>query len=115
MSETKMPCKYCEDGDTPAVIDRDGVLSSLSGYSGCWAHSYEDDWWPCQRKAAEEHAVVARFNRLFRHAEASPKVKTVGEALYVVIIAADDSGEPEDFLARVVEVLVSQCMEMTSQ
>ncbi len=54
-----MYCKSCSEGDEPVLLDVDGVLCSVSGEPGCWGHSYEDTWWPCQRKAAEEHAVVA--------------------------------------------------------
>ena len=53
-----MDCRWCEQGDKPTVLDIDGVLSSLSGKPGCWGHAHEDNWWPCQRKAAEEHAIV---------------------------------------------------------
>ena len=56
-----MFCKWCKEGNEPAVLDIDGVLSSVSGTPGCWGHSYEDDWWPCQRKAAEEHAIIANL------------------------------------------------------
>lgn len=104
---TIITCKYCDAGDTPTVIDRDGVLSSLSGQPGCWGHSYGDDWWPCQRKAAEEHAIVERLTRMSE----VPTPTTVGEALFAVIIAADRSGSPEAFCARVVDVLVRKCMK----
>lgn len=56
-----MWCKSCDEGDEPNVLDIDGVRSSISGTPGCWAHAYEDDWWPCQRKAAEEHAIVDKL------------------------------------------------------
>ncbi len=57
----KVGCKWCDKGDEPTVLDRDGVLSSISGQPGLWAHAYEDNWWPCQRKAAEEHAILGRI------------------------------------------------------
>lgn len=56
-------CRWCDAGDEPTVLDRDGVSSSISGQPGVWAHAYEDSWWPCQRKAAEEHAEVERLRR----------------------------------------------------
>ncbi|MEE9185231.1 MAG: hypothetical protein V3U39_12270 [Acidimicrobiia bacterium] len=43
------------------MVDRDGVEASISGQPGCWAHACEDEWWPCQRKAAEEHAEIKRL------------------------------------------------------
>lgn len=49
-----MWCKYCDEGDTPHVFDIDGVRSSLSGQPGCWAHAYEDNWCPCQRRGRTE-------------------------------------------------------------
>ncbi len=56
-----MFCKWCDEGNEPAVLDVDGVLSSVSGNPGCWCHSEGDSWWPCYRKAAEEHAIVAKL------------------------------------------------------
>lgn len=56
-----MWCKTCEEGDAPHVLDVDGVRSELSGKEGVWAHAHEDNWWPCQRKAAEEHAIVDKL------------------------------------------------------
>ncbi len=56
-----MYCKWCNEGNEPVVLDIDGVLSSVSGTPGCWGHNYEDTWWPCERKAAEEHAIVAKL------------------------------------------------------
>ncbi len=58
-----MWCKSCAEGNEPHVLDIDGLRSENTGKPGCWGHSYEDHWWPCQRKAAEEHAVVALLPR----------------------------------------------------
>lgn len=60
-----MFCKYCDEGNEPTVLDIDGVQSSISGQPGIWGHAYEDDWWPCQRKAAEEHAEIKRLREEF--------------------------------------------------
>jgi len=40
-------CAWCAKGDEPAMLDKNGVLCSLSGTPGQLAHSYGDDWWPC--------------------------------------------------------------------
>ncbi len=58
-----MWCKSCDkEGQDPQLLDIDGVLASVSGATDvCWGHSHEDDWWPCQRKAAEEHAKIQRL------------------------------------------------------
>ena len=58
MSDKPFPCKSCDEGDEPVLLDIDGVRCCVGGNAGCWAHAHEDDWWPCQRKAAEEHAMV---------------------------------------------------------
>lgn len=55
-----MVCKTCEEGDLERVfLDRDGVLSSLSGGPGMWAHAYEDSWWPCTKEAA--YAIEGQY------------------------------------------------------
>lgn len=59
-----MDCKWCDAGDEPSVLDRDGVQVEISGQPGLWAHAHEDSWWPCQRKAAEEHAEIERLQTL---------------------------------------------------
>lgn len=41
-------CTYCQEGDVPQLLDRDGVLSLLSGEQGTWCHSYDIYWWPCK-------------------------------------------------------------------
>ena len=56
-----MPCTSCDEGNEPHLLDIDGVRCSVSGTPGCWGHAYEDDWWPCQRKAAEEHAIIDKL------------------------------------------------------
>ena len=67
MSE-EMYCHWCDD-DEPQLLDIDGVRGDVSGSKVvCWAHAYEDDWWPCQRKAAEEHAEVERLQAVLRAA-----------------------------------------------
>ena len=53
-----MDCLWCNRGEEPALLDVDGVRCDVSGNLGCWAHSHEDGWWPCARKAAEEHAKL---------------------------------------------------------
>ena len=54
-----MWCQHCDEGDVPHLVDIDGVRGSKSGSDDvCWAHSYEDDWVPCQARAAEDHAEV---------------------------------------------------------
>lgn len=54
-----MPCEQCEDEffGEPALLNIHGMVASKDE-PACWGHSYEDNWWPCQRKAAEEHALV---------------------------------------------------------
>ncbi len=61
-----MWCKSCEEGDVPHVLDIDGLRAANTGKEGVWAHAYEDDWWPCQRKAAEEHAIVGKLPKCWR-------------------------------------------------
>ena len=57
-----MSCEQCEDEHfgEPALLNIHGMLAS-EGEPACWGHSYEDDWWPCQKKAAEEHAMVGKL------------------------------------------------------
>ena len=43
-----MTCKYCEAGDEVKLLDKDGVLCSISGESGTWCHAYEEYWWACE-------------------------------------------------------------------
>ena len=56
-------CKWCST-DEPSVLDQDGVQVAISGQPGLWAHAYEDSWWPCTRKAAEEHAEIERLREI---------------------------------------------------
>lgn len=70
-----MSCRWCDEGDEPVLLDIDGVLSSVSGTPGCWGHSYEGNWWPCQRKAAEEHALL---DQLPKTADDVPVVPGMG-------------------------------------
>lgn len=86
-----MPCQLCDDDDwpDPTVLDINGILSSLSGEPGCWAHAYEDDWWPCQRKACEEHAEVERLRRALQYivaVQVDPKGKR-GKPLFQALMS----------------------------
>lgn len=64
-----MYCKWCNEGNEAALLDINGVRCDVSGSEeGCWGHAYErrkgenrGGWWPCQRKAAEEHALVDKL------------------------------------------------------
>lgn len=58
MSEKLFPCKWCDAGDEPELLDEDGVKCSVSGKPGFWCHANSGEWWPCERKAAEEHAIA---------------------------------------------------------
>lgn len=60
---TQMPCQYCdnEEEGPPALLNIHGMNRQLPGEAVCWGHSHEEDWWPCQRKAAEEHAALKRL------------------------------------------------------
>ncbi len=66
-------CKWCDAGDEPSVLDRDGVQVDISGQPGLWAHAYEDSWWPCTRKAAEEHAEIERLRKQLKYIDEYPE------------------------------------------
>lgn len=61
--DSKMECPYCYQDSEPSLLNFDGVNSELPGDPVYWGHAYEgeNDWWPCQRKAAEEHAALLRL------------------------------------------------------
>lgn len=40
-------CEWCDKGDKPKVLDKDGVLSFISGESGTLCHAYKEYWWAC--------------------------------------------------------------------
>lgn len=58
-----MQCPYCYDDNKPSLLNFDGAQDTLPGEPVCWGHAYEgeNDWRPCQRKAAEEHAALVRL------------------------------------------------------
>ncbi len=43
-----MGCKYCKDNE-PHILDKDGVLSSVSGLPGRWAHATLDGHLGCEK------------------------------------------------------------------
>lgn len=47
------PCKWCNDGDTPKLLDCDGTLITITGKPGVLCHAYDVYWWPCLRFGAE--------------------------------------------------------------
>jgi hypothetical protein len=49
MKKVTTDCEWCDRGDTPDLLDCDGVKSSISGQPGILSHAYEDAWWPCPR------------------------------------------------------------------
>ena len=55
-----MWCKWCDEkGDEPTLLDIHGVRREVTdNIDVCWGHAREDNWWPCQRKACEEHAEI---------------------------------------------------------
>lgn len=67
-------CGWCDSGDRPELLDKDGVLSSLSGEPGTWCHAWDVYWWPCkaptvaEREAAYQAALklVERIERNLR-------------------------------------------------
>lgn len=58
----QMECEQCDDEhfDDPALLNVHGMIAS-EGEPACWGHSYEDDWWPCPRKASEEHRLMGEL------------------------------------------------------
>jgi hypothetical protein len=41
-------CKWCAQGIALALLDADGVLTSVSGKPGTVQHHSDDRWWPCE-------------------------------------------------------------------
>jgi hypothetical protein len=59
-------CKDCEIGDIPKLLDRDGVLSSLSGEPGTWCHAHEEFYWPCPARISKRYRDPASEQVLSR-------------------------------------------------
>lgn len=59
MTDTsKRPCPGCERGETPALLDADGTLSSISGRPGKPGHGIDDFYWFCSDyKSAAREAI----------------------------------------------------------
>jgi hypothetical protein len=41
-------CPSCREGQTPKLLDDDGVVQGVSGQPATWAHANTDGWWPCK-------------------------------------------------------------------
>jgi len=52
-------CKWCEAGDMPKRLDKDGVRARFTGELGSWFHAEGDSWWPCPKFNASHQAMVA--------------------------------------------------------
>lgn len=46
----KSKCEYCDAGDIPTVLDRNGVKPSISGEQGELKHAHDIHFWPCGNK-----------------------------------------------------------------
>jgi hypothetical protein len=45
----KVSCEDCARGDTPVLIDAEGVRCTVSGKPGVFCHVSDVYWWPCKR------------------------------------------------------------------
>jgi len=91
-------CEDCEKGASLKLLDRDGVLSDLSGEPGIWCHAHEEFYWACPARANYDHAVRARI--LKEHTSNNTMVFGVRELVEGLNMALKSLLDAQDTMAR---------------
>lgn len=109
MSSDLMPCRWCDDDlfGEPTLLNIHGMAASESE-PAYWGHAYEDDSWPCPRKAAEEHALVAKLLAACRLA--APALAEVAKAAHEQAVLSREIEYAEIIAAgaRVVQAAIAE-------
>lgn len=99
-------CPYCDQGDVPKMLDKDGVAS---GRDGILSHAYDVNWWPClnQIETAEDYkAAMAACEALI---DLDPEPKTLeGRRLAALLAVIQEYESRLEILARRAQATVAR-------